>query len=1085
MQESVLFNNTSSKVIDDLRQVLTPGCSVCIAAKSFSIFAYEALRDNLDCVDNVRFIYTEPAFEKEKKDKQLREFIIPRINREKVIHGCEFEIRLRNPLTQRSLAHACAEWVDRKCTLYTNTSHELEINEVFVVKNFDGCFAYLQINHFATDYLGLTQSGRRPFGNIVRLSGDDALELYAEFETAWNDSEVTDITENVKQSIGSVCKENTPEYLYMITLQNLFCEFLDAMNDDFLPKEGTGYRNSVIWQKLYNFQKDAVLGIINKLETYNGCILADSVGLGKTFTALAVIKYYESRNMRVLVLCPKKLAQNWNTYCRNYKTNPLEADRFSYTVLFHTDLSRNNGASNGIDLSQINWSNFDLVVIDESHYFRNGTKNKKNRATGDVEVVDNRYQRLLRRIISQGVKTKVLMLSATPVNNNFNDLRNQLQLAYEGKPDTLNEKLNTSTGIDEIFKLAQKRFNEWSKLPVKERLERNLQDVLDSDFFKVLDAVTIARSRKHIAQFYDTAAIGKFPTRLPPINRSPSLCDKSDGIKYHEIFTLLQTLHLKIYTPSQYILPQYMEQYLPKREREHEDNLTLAGREEGIRHLMSINIFKRMESSINSFRITVKRLRKMHEDMIALISEHNFTNAAVDEPTIDEDEFDDELDINIGHKTAKIQLKHMDYISWQSELKHDIVILDQLLEKTASIDGSKDAKLMQLKADIDEKISHPLNNNNHKIIIFTAFADTAQYLFDGIGSWALEKHGLHTALINGSKNTHNLNFKGKIDFDALLSIFSPCSKELESKYPEYQGQSIDILIATDCISEGQNLQDCDCLINFDIHWNPVRIIQRFGRIDRIGSKNERIQLINYWPDISLDEYIKLKQRVESRMEATVMTSTGDDNPLSSEEANDLEYRKEQLKRLRSEVVDLEDMSSGISILDLGLNQFKNDLIGKRGDYPELDQAPHGLHAIVKSESECPPGVIFVLKSRVADVHKDTKNQLHPFYLIYMDMKGNVVANHLKPKRLLDLFRKLCFGKIEPDHELCDLFNHETDDGIQMQTYSDILNKAVRSVVNVKNKTDVSAFLTGDNDVSFVNTHQDLRDFELIDFLVIK
>lgn len=1162
MSVPMIFDNVTHKVIDDLQEQLTPGCRVDIAAQSFSIFAFEALRDKLVQVKQVRFIFTAPAFEKESKDKQLREFIIPRINREKELYGTEFEIRLRNPLTQSSLAHECSKWVDSKCTFLTNTSHTVHLNDMLIVHNEQGCSVYMGLTHFASDYLGLSQSERSKFTTVCRMQDEAAMAFATMFESVWNASDtVSNVTSKVKQGISSVCQENSPEYLYMITLNNLFSEFLDELNEDTLPKEGTGYRNSVVWNKLYNFQKDAVLGIIHKLETYNGCILADSVGLGKTFTALAVIKYYESRNMRVLVLCPKKLEQNWNTYRNPYSNNPLCDDRLNYTVLFHTDLSRNSGESNGIDLKRINWGNFDLVVIDESHYFRNGTKNKKNRTTGSVEVVDNRYQRLLNRIIASGVKTKVLMLSATPVNNSLVDLKNQLQLAYEGNAALFNEKLNTKSGIEEIIKKAQKRFKEWSDLPAEERIATGLQDMLDTDFFKLLDAVTIARSRKHIAQFYDTTAIGKFPVRLPPINNAPALTGYTGGAQYSEIFNLIQTLNLKIYSPSEFIFPQHLDKYRAFTD-DMRSGLTIAGRESGIRRLMSINIFKRMESSINSFRITVARLRQMHADVLDMLSNPDMsayienctiksartsdasdsaasnttdstasnaaapaasssiasamtdsavaaTAAAPTAPApatavaaaagaadasravanaaaaLTELEEDDEADIIDGRKSGKIYLKDMDFVSWSNELSADLVVLDKLLELIDSIDGGQDAKLNQIKWDIERKFCKPINEGNKKIIIFTAFADTARYLFEELGPWLLKTHGLHSALINGRQNAHNLDIKKKLSFDALLSIFSPMSKERDLNYPEYKDENIDLLIATDCISEGQNLQDCDCLINYDIHWNPVRIIQRFGRIDRIGSKNERIQLINYWPDISLDEYINLKARVESRMAATVMTSTGDDNPLSPEELNDLEYRKEQLKRLQSEVVDIEDMNSGISILDLGLTEFKNDLIAKRKDYPDLNMAPHGLHAIVKATDSCPAGVIFVLKSRMTEAPMDSKNTLHPYYMVYMNREGKVIADHLKPKQLLDRYRKLCVGLTKPDDALCDAFNEETSDGTNMQSYSDILNQAVSTIISLKQSTDINAFLSGDADVSFANTHQSLRDFELIDFLIIK
>lgn len=854
-----------------------------------------------------------------------------------------------------------------------------------------------------------------------------------------------------------------------------------------LPNEATGFKSSVIWNRLYNFQRDAALAIINKLEKYNGCILADSVGLGKTFTALSVIKYYENRNKSVLVLCPKKLHDNWVTYRSNYINNPLVADRLRYDILYHTDLSRQSGQSNGLDLEHINWGNYDLVVIDESHNFRNGGKVTTDE--NDENPRENRYLQLMNKVIRAGVKTKVLMLSATPVNNRFNDLRNQLALAYEGDSSKLDSLLSTNSSLEEIFRQAQTAFNRWSKLPPKDRTTKALLESHSFDFFEVLDSVTIARSRKHIEQYYDTTDIGKFPERLKPISRTPKLTDLPKAVNFNDIFVSVTELNLAIYTPSDFILPSKLDKYMEEREDGRFGNLSRSGRERGIRQLMSINLLKRLESSVNSFRLTLERIRKYIEATINAIDEL----AARQEPSMvcDYDfsyglDFDEREDtVFIGNKKTKIALEDMDYIQWRGYLAKDLDNLNMLLFMLADITPEHDSKLQMLIEDIRNKFANPINGNNKKIIVFTAFSDTAQYLYENIAPLIKERTGLNTALVSGDVEARStLKLREKMDFNKVLTLFSPTSKEKASLYPNLN-EEIDVLIATDCISEGQNLQDCDFLINYDIHWNPVRIIQRFGRIDRIGSRNAVIQLVNYWPDMDLDDYINLKGRVEARMKVSVLTATGDDNPLSAEEQGDLKYRRDQLERLKEEVVDIEEMNTGVSIMDLGLNEFRLDLLDYMKQGHDIEHTPMGLHALVASDKDAPPGVIFVLKNRNNEINIDRKNRLHPFYMVYISKDSEVIVDHLDPKDLLDRMRHLCRGKSAPLLELCRKFNAETRDGQHMGTYSRLLGDAISSLIKVKESTDLFSFLDGDTGSLFGNEVRGLDDFELICFLIIR
>ena len=1076
------IDNVHKTLKDDMAFTLHSGSKVAIAASCFSIYAFQELKEQLSDISELRFIFTSPSFVTEKADKQKREFYIPRLNRERDLYGSEFEIKLRNELSLKAVAKECAEWIRKKVCFKSNRTNAGMPSFATIDET-----TYMPLGGFTTVELGCERGNSLAIA-INKMEAPFSQQYLQIFNQIWNDGDKLQVvTEEVLDNITNAYKENSPEFIYFVTLYNIFNEFLEDISEDVLPNEATGFKSSVIWNKLYNFQRDAALAIINKLEKYNGCILADSVGLGKTFTALSVIKYYENRNKSVLVLCPKKLHDNWVTYRSNYVNNPLVADRLRYDILYHTDLSRSSGQSNGLDLEHINWGNYDLVVIDESHNFRNGGKVTTDE--NDENPRENRYLQLMNKVIRAGVKTKVLMLSATPVNNRFYDLRNQLALAYEGDSSIMDAQLKTSSSLDDIFRQAQTAFNRWSKLPAEERTTKTLLEMLSFDFFEVLDSVTIARSRKHIEQYYDTSDIGKFPERLKPISRSPKLTDLPTAVNFNDIFVSVTELNLAIYTPSDFILPSKLEKYMEVREDGRFSNLSRSGRERGIRQLMSINLLKRLESSVNSFRLTLERIRKYIEATInaiddlaskhesSMVCDYDFSYG------LDFDEREDT--VFIGNRKTKIALEDMDYVQWRGYLAKDLDNLNTLLFMLADITPEHDSKLQMLIEEIRNKFANPINGDNKKIIVFTAFSDTAQYLYENIAPLIKERTGLNTALVSGDVEARStLKLRGKMDFNKVLTLFSPISKEKASLYPNIN-EEIDVLIATDCISEGQNLQDCDFLINYDIHWNPVRIIQRFGRIDRIGSRNAVIQLVNYWPDMDLDDYINLKGRVEARMKVSVLTATGDDNPLSAEEQGDLKYRRDQLERLKEEVVDIEEMNTGVSIMDLGLNEFRLDLLEYINQGHDIEHTPHGLHAIVPATADTPPGVVFVLKNRNNSVNIDRKNRLHPFYMVYIGQDSEVIVNHLEPKDLLDRLRMLCKGKSEPIMELCRKFNGETRDGQRMGTYSRLLGDAIASIVKVKEQSDLFSFFEGDPYALFGNEVRGLDDFELICFLVIR
>ncbi|WP_455048126.1 helicase-related protein [Mitsuokella sp.] len=1072
------FNNTTKVVKDDLEKKIKSGSKILIAAACFSLYAYQALRDELKKCDEFRFIFTSPTFVAEKTKKERREFYIPRLNREKSLYGTEFEVRLRNELKQKAVARECAEWMRRKAAFRSNVTHE-GMNNFMLIDNPEDCYTYMPMNSFTAVDLGC-ERGNNISNMVTRFENPMSQEYLRLFDTVWQDQDkMVDVTNDVIEMISTVYQENPPELIYFMTLYNIFNEFLDDISEDVLPNEATGFKNSVIWNKLYNFQKDAALGIINKLEQYNGCILADSVGLGKTFTALAVIKYYEGRNKNVLVLCPKKLSENWMTYRGNLVNNPLAADRFRYDVLYHTDLSRNSGMTPiGLQIDRINWANYDLVVIDESHNFRNG--NGTDTHGGEKE---NRYMRLMNRVIRPGVRTKVLMLSATPVNNRFYDLRNQLALAYEGNPEEINEKLDTKSDINTIFRQAQKVYNAWCGLPEKERTTQNLLSQLDFDFFEVLDAVTIARSRHHIQTYYDTKDIGTFPTRNKPISFYPKLTNRPGAINYKEVYDCLCGLNLTIYTPTQFIQPSKLSKYLSEEETEN----FRRGRETGIQRLMGINLLKRMESSVHSFLLTVKRVYQYIYDTAQVIEQYQQGKGTslrelsdLSGAASDFDGDDQNTDFFTVGKKIKIDLRDMDDVRWKREIDQDLETLSLLISMVEDITPEYDYKLNQLMKVIKQKEEHPINPGNKKILIFTAFADTAEYLYEHIAPKAKEL-GLNTALVTGSIDGRTTIPGFKAEMNHVLTCFSPKSKDRDILYPQDKDHDIDILIGTDCISEGQNLQDCDYCINYDIHWNPVRIIQRFGRIDRIGSKNKVIQLVNFWPDLTLDDYINLKARVENRMRISVMTSTGDDDLVNPDEEGDLKYRKAQLKRLQEEVVDLEDMTSGVSIVDLGLNDFRMDLLDYMKEHKEIDHIPCGIHAVAHGDK---PGVIFVLKNVNAKINLKNQNRLHPFYMVYVGMDGKILVNHLQPKDILDVMRHIAKNKSEPDTELCHRFNKKTKDGRDMRDVSKLLEDAIGSIIEAKDEEDIASFFSAGETTFQSGGFSGLDDFELICFMVV-
>ncbi len=1083
MQFKILDNKKYGKVGDELKDNIDKGSKISVISAYFTIFAYKELRKELNKIDEMRFIFTEPTFVK-RKEELKREYYIERDN-EKKLSGNEFEIKLRNELNQASIAKECADWIRDKVKMKSFKKPNPAQQRLIYIQNINKDLSINGTVDFTTDGLGFSPSSRLDMNTCVY--GKEATQHFLQmFEDIWeNDTVVEDVKDQVLKHMQVIYKENTPEFIYFITLYNIFKDYFDELTEDKIVKTKTGFKDTIIWNKLYKFQKDGVIGVIDKLEKYNGCIIADSVGLGKTFSALAVIKYYELRNDRVLVLAPKKLRENWTIYTQNDKRNILVGDRFNYDVLNHTDLTRYKGYSGEINLKTINWSNYDLVVIDESHNFRNNDPHK-DKVT--------RYARILNEVIKAGVKTKVLMLSATPVNNKMNDLKNQVAFITEG-----DDKAFESEGIISIeytLRKAQLVFNKWSELEDQERTVDTFIEMMNMDYFKLLDTVTIARSRKHIEKYYNIEEIGKFPTRRKPVNIYADIDTENEFPALEYVNKMIKNLNMSAYAPLKYVLPEKRAEYAAKYDIKVKNGKSVfkqTDREQSLVNLMRVNILKRMESSIHSFGITISKLLMQIDHLLDKIGQNQFEydkDIHIEDIETDDAQFEDIL---IGNK-VKVLLQDVDSIKWRQNLEEDKMKLEKLLIETAKITNNRDSKLKDLKTLIRNKINNPLNDGNKKVIIFTAFADTAQYLYKNISKWAMKEFNVHSALVTGAgDNKCTLKRINKKDLNAVLTNFSPKSKEREKIFPDMK-EEIDILIATDCISEGQNLQDCDYLINYDIHWNPVRIIQRFGRIDRLGSENESIQLVNFWPNMELDEYINLEARVTGRMMLLDISATGEENIIDNSEKskmNDLEYRKKQLKQLQDEVVDLEDISGGISITDLTMNDFKMDLMEYMKNHEvELEKAPLGMYAVSTIEDEelkeqIKPGVIFTLKQVNHNVKPEESNSLYPYYMVYVYEDGKVKYNYIHTKKILDFYRKLCSGKNEILKDIVKGFNNETNDGKDMKVYSSLLEDAIDNIMGKKEEKGVASLFTKGGTTIQKSLFKGIEDFELVSFLVIK
>ena len=1087
---------------DFLRAKIQAGSKLSIVSAYFTIYAYDALKEHLERIEHLDFLFGEPSFvnrlDPSKTEKKA--FIID-------ADGLE----LANKLQQKRVARECADWIERKVDIKTIKQSNLLHGKMYHLATAGVEDAILGSSNFTVRGLGLGSTGNNIELNLIVDGNRDRQELKQWFDELWaNEALVKDVKQDVLNYLKQLYENNTPEFIYYKTLFHIFESFLvDAGRTD-SDLGRTSLFETGIWKALFEFQKDGAKGAINKILRHNGCIIADSVGLGKTYEALAVMKYFELKNERVLVLCPKKLRDNWTVYKANSLLNPFVADRFRYDVVSHTDLSREIGYSGDINLATLNWGNYDLVVIDESHNFRNNTPGKKDE-DGNL-IRKSRYQRLMDDIIKSGVRTKVLLLSATPVNNDLKDLRNQFYFLTENRDDAFAESIGVGS-LQETLATAQKVFTLWAKKQTHERKTGELLEKLNAAFFKLLDELTIARSRKHIQKYYKAtiAQLGGFPQREKPVSIYPEIDLRGRFLSYDKLNDEIAGYKLALFNPSRFVMPEHKAEY----EKKGAFPFTQGQRETFLIGMMKVNFLKRLESSVKSFEITMERTIAKIENLERKIK--NFQSLPNQNP--DSDELELELDdpghdedledaMQVGGK-LKFRLDHLRLDGddgWLKALKRDKDQLRILYNAAQDVTPQTDAKLAELKKLIAAKVNNPSTNKlgeaNRKVLVFTAFADTATYLYESLLEWGFKELGINMALVCGGDETRTT--LGEAAFDQILTNFSPRAKN-RAKIPAMpQDGEIDLLIATDCISEGQNLQDCDYLINYDIHWNPVRIIQRFGRIDRIGSVNSGVHLVNFWPTEDLNKYINLKNRVEARMALVDLSATFEDNVLKNEEiediiSDDLRYRDKQLLRLKDEVLDLEDLGDSVSLTEFTLDDFRLELLKYiEANKAALEAAPFGLYTCVPPHPDYKvigPGVIFCFRlegQRGGDpdsnpAPSEAINPLNPYFLVYVLDDGNVRFGFAHPKQILDIYRILCSGKDQPCAELCNLFDHETNHGSDMKAYDALLQKAVDSLATTFRKRAASGLQSGRGFVLPDAKEQvhEKTDLELVTWLVIK
>jgi SNF2 family DNA or RNA helicase len=1085
-------NHHRGTLADFLRDRIRQGSDLSVVSAFFTIYAWDAFQRELSRIHSMRFLFGEPRF--------LRE-LDPERSDKKAFKIEDESLQLANRLEQKRVARECAAWLAEKAEIRSIRQSALLHGKMYHLACNGIEDAILGSSNFTVRGLGLAPANNNIELNLEVDSARDRRDLKAWFDEIWNN---TDLVEDVKPEVLDYLKQlyvdHSPEFIYFKTLFHLFERYLAGKQSGSALFERTQIVETEIWKKLFEFQKDAVKGAIHKIDAYNGCIIADSVGLGKTFEALAVIKYYELRNHKVLVLCPKKLRENWTVYQahNNSELNPFVNDRFGYTVLCHTDLSRESGRSGDVDLATINWGNYDLVVIDESHNFRNNSPGKRDTDGNIVRM--SRYQRLMQHVIKTGLNTKVLLISATPVNTDLNDLRNQLSFLTGDRDDAFHDSIGISS-LKETLSIAQRTFKKWAEAP-GERKPAVLLERLSSAFFTLLDELTIARSRKHILKYYKDSLqqVGRFPERRNPESLFSPIDTLGRFPTYDRINDEILAYQLSLFRPSKYVLPEHRERYNKKLIA----NFTQAKREDYLIGMMKVNFLKRLESSVHSFSITMSRTVEKIRNLGARIErfqQHQAENpdldlGALELADIEDEELRDALAVGKG---VVYKMAHLDLDDWMRELKRDQAQLEYLAAEARKIDAKRDAKLASLKEIIRRKVGQPSTTTdgrtNRKVLVFTAFADTAEYLYESLQPWVSQDLGIHMALVSGGNAGCRTTF-GREEFNHILTNFSPLAKNRSKVRSMPQEGEIDLLIATDCISEGQNLQDCDLLVNYDIHWNPVRIIQRFGRIDRIGSRSSAVHLVNFWPTQDLNKYINLKNRVEARMALVDIAATNEDNVLTTDELeelihDDLKYRDKQLLRLKDEILDLEDFNESVALSEFTLDDFRIEVARYiEANRTVLHEAPLGLYAIVPADpkhKQIAPGVIYCLRQTGDTSGNESINPLQPYFLVYVWDDGTVRYTFAHPKQILEIYRLLCVNRTDAIQALCDAFNRETADGSDMTRYNGLLAKAVAAIESTFRKRAVAGLLSGRGGLipNAASHATSASGFDLVTWLIIR
>ena len=1085
LKSGIRDNLSRGKVYQFLEQEIKNGSALSIVSAYFTINAFEALQKPLNKIAGLRFLFGDPDFIKS---------LDPTNTEKKAFNITDTGLELHKQLQQKPIAKACAEWIKEKVEIKSTRESNLLHGKMYHIANNGVEKAIMGSSNFTMRGLGLIQESSNIELNLEVDSDRDRRDLKAWFDEIWhNDKLVEDVKEKVIAKLEQIGKDHAPELIYYKTLYELFRDEIETRKTNDQTLEDTHLYDTKIWETLYEFQKEGVKSVIARLLRHNGCILADSVGLGKTYTALAVIKFFELRNERVLVLCPKKLHDNWARYPvhNSQDTNPFLDDKFGYTLLSHTDLSRYSGNAGNINLENFNWRTFDLIVIDESHNFRNDTKPVRD--TDGKFIRHSRYTRLLEEVIREGTKTKVLMLSATPVNTSLIDLRNQIYLMTEKREDVFRESLGISN-IGSLLRQAQKEFKKWEEDSGEngKKDKAKLLEALGADFFQLLGGVSIARSRRHIKTFYaeEMVRIGEFPTPQKPENCYPPT-DVKGKLSYKALADQIGEFELAIYRPSSYVISAAAKQRLADEKQRFRFNQ--ADRERFLIDMMQTNFLKRLESSAHSLSKTLERTIGKIDDMLEKINRYE-QNPRIQDAQADilpEDDEDDE-EFLINRARNPYHLRELDRTRWKKDLIKDKETLTAAWDNVRAITPERDGKLKAIKAHIRDKTQNPTTDKdrkiNRKLLVFTTFKDTATYLYENLSDLA-DALKLNIAMVSGDLTQTAC---GQNNFNVILNNFAPKART----HTDTASDEIDLLIATDCISEGQNLQDCDTVLNYDIHWNPVRIIQRFGRIDRIGSRNATIKMINYWPTEDMEVYLRLQSRVASRMALADTAASGDDDPLNEftyEQAQmELNFRDTQLQQLREDVLDLDDLSDGVVMSDFTLDYFFAQLLKYlEKNRAALDATPKGAYAVTDNRDRpTESGVIFFLQqlNTTGDKQKKTSSPIYPYYTVYIRKNGDIRYGCANTKQVLDLFETSAIGKSDPLENLCLQFDQETQHGENMEVYNKLLNTIIAHITKSHQKTQSKSIGRGGTRgfrlPAASETPRDSSDFELVTWLVI-